>query len=77
MLLPKRVKRRRVHRGRMKGKAMRGNTLAYGEFVPSYLVGGDVLDAPRKQTGGDTPPLRRMVLYDCRGGVSPPALKAN
>jgi len=32
MLLPKRVKRRRVHRGRMKGKAMRGNTLAYGEF---------------------------------------------
>ena len=32
MLLPKRVKRRRVHRGRMKGKAMRGNTLAYGEY---------------------------------------------
>ena len=32
MLLPKRVKYRRVHRGRMKGKATRGNTLAYGEF---------------------------------------------
>ena len=32
MLLPKRVKYRRVHRGRMKGKAMRGNTIAYGEF---------------------------------------------
>ena len=32
MLLPKRVKYRRVHRGRMTGKAMRGNTLAYGEF---------------------------------------------
>ena len=32
MLLPKRVKYRRVHRGRMKGKAMRGNFLAYGEF---------------------------------------------
>ena len=26
MLLPKRVKYRRVHRGRMTGKAMRGNT---------------------------------------------------
>ena len=32
MLLPKRVKYRRVHRGRMTGKATRGNTLAYGEF---------------------------------------------
>lgn len=32
MLLPKRVKHRRVHRGRMKGKATRGNTVTYGEF---------------------------------------------
>ena len=32
MLLPKRVKYRRVHRGRLTGKAMRGNTIAYGEF---------------------------------------------
>ena len=32
MLLPKRVKYRRVHRGRMTGKALRGNTLAYGEY---------------------------------------------
>ena len=32
MLLPKRVKYRRVHRGRMKGKAMRGNVVNYGEF---------------------------------------------
>ena len=32
MLLPKRVKYRRVHRGRMTGKAIRGNTIAYGEF---------------------------------------------
>ena len=32
MLLPKRVKFRRVHRGRLKGKAMRGNFLAYGDF---------------------------------------------
>ena len=32
MLLPKRVKYRRVHRGRMTGKATRGNTVAYGEY---------------------------------------------
>ena len=32
MLMPKRVKYRLVHRGRMTCKAMRGNTLAYGEF---------------------------------------------
>ena len=30
--MPKRVKRRRVHRGRMKGKANRGNTVTYGEY---------------------------------------------
>jgi len=32
MLMPKRVKRRRVFRGRMKGKAHRGNFLAYGDY---------------------------------------------
>ena len=32
MLLPKRVKYRRVQRGRLKGKAMRGNTVTYGDF---------------------------------------------
>jgi len=32
MLLPKRVKYRRVHRGRLKGKATRGNFVAYGDF---------------------------------------------
>ena len=32
MLLPKRVKYRRVMRGRMTGKANRGNKIAYGEF---------------------------------------------
>ena len=32
MLLPKRVKYRRVHRGRMTGKATRGNKVTYGEF---------------------------------------------
>ncbi len=32
MLMPKRVKRRRVHRGRMKGIATKGNKIAYGEY---------------------------------------------
>ena len=32
MLLPKRVKHRRVQRGRLKGKATRGNTVSYGDF---------------------------------------------
>lgn len=32
MLMPKRVKRRKVQRGRMTGKASRGNTLAYGDY---------------------------------------------
>lgn len=32
MLMPKRVKYRKAHRGRMKGKATRGNTVAFGEF---------------------------------------------
>ena len=32
MLMPKRVKRRKVQRGRMKGKAHKGNVIAYGEF---------------------------------------------
>ncbi len=32
MLLPKRVKYRRVHRGRLTGKAYRGTTVSHGEF---------------------------------------------
>lgn len=32
MLLPKRVKYRRVHRGRLKGTASRGNKVTYGEY---------------------------------------------
>ena len=32
MLMPKRVKRRKQHRGRMTGKALRGNKIAHGEY---------------------------------------------
>ena len=41
MLLPKRVKYRRVHRGRLKGKAMRGNAetrMGSGKGSPEYWV---------------------------------------
>ena len=32
MLIPKRVKRRKQHRGKMKGSAQKGNVIAYGEY---------------------------------------------
>lgn len=37
MLMPKRVKRRRVHRGRMKGRATRGNKITYGDYAIQAL----------------------------------------
>ncbi len=40
MLLPKRVKYRRVHRGRMKGKALRGNKVNYGDYGIAALEPG-------------------------------------
>ena len=47
MLLPKRVKYRRVHRGRLTGKAMRGNKIAYGDFAlvstePAWITGNQI-----------------------------------
>ena len=47
MLLPKRVKYRRVQRGRMKGKATRGNFIAYGEYglvatEPSWITSNQI-----------------------------------
>jgi len=47
MLMPKRVKRRRVFRGRMKGKALRGNMVAYGDFglaalEPSWITSNQI-----------------------------------
>lgn len=40
MLLPKRTKYRRQHRGRMKGRARRGNKISYGEFGLQALAPG-------------------------------------
>ena len=62
MLLPKRVKYRRVHRGRMKGKAMRGNTITYGEF-------GLVAMEPGWITSNQIEAARiAMTRYTKRGG---------
>ena len=62
MLMPKRVKYRRQHRGRMKGKAQKGNTLAYGEYglqaLDSTWLTANQIEAAR----------RAMTRYIKRGG---------
>lgn len=55
MLMPKRVKRRRVHRGRMKGTAQKGNQLAYGDYglqalEPSWITSNQIEAARRAMT---------------------------
>ena len=47
MLMPRRVKRRKQHRGRMKGKALRGNKVTYGQFglqamEPAWITGNQI-----------------------------------
>ena len=65
MLLPKRVKYRRVHRGRMTGKATRGNTIAYGEFGLQALE--PRLDHQQSDRGG---PYRHDPLHQAwRSGL--------
>ena len=62
MLMPKRVKFRRVHRGRMKGKATRGNFVSNGEFglmatEPAWITSNQI-EAARVA----------MTRYTKRGG---------
>ena len=50
MLLPKRVKYRRVHRGRMTGKALRGNKVSYGDYglqslEPAWITSNQIESA--------------------------------
>ena len=62
MLLPKRVKYRRVHRGRLTGKATRGNTVTYGEY-------GLVAAEPAWITSNQIEAARiAMTRYTKRGG---------
>ncbi|KXB46242.1 ribosomal protein L16 [Tissierellia bacterium KA00581] len=55
MLMPKRVKYRRVHRGRMTGKALRGNTISYGDYAiqalePCWMTSNQIESARRAMT---------------------------
>ena len=57
MLLPKRVKYRRVQRGRMTGKATRGNTITYGEYglqatEPAWITSNQIEAARVTKRGG-------------------------
>ena len=62
MLMPKRVKYRRVQRGRLTGKAMRGNTLSQGSY-------GLVATEPAWITGAQIEAARiAMTRYTKRGG---------
>ena len=62
MLMPKRVKRRKVMRGRMKGQAHRGNFLAYGEY-------GIVATQPGWVTSNQIEAARvAMTRFTKRGG---------
>ena len=62
MLLPKRVKYRRVHRGRLKGKAYRGNKVTYGDFGLQALE-------PARITSNQIESARiAMTRYIKRGG---------
>ena len=50
MLMPKRVKRRKQFRGRMTGKALRGNTITYGDYglmamEPSWITSNQIESA--------------------------------
>ena len=50
MLMPKRVKYRRVQRGRLKGKATRGNKVTYGDFglvalEPAWIKANQIEEA--------------------------------
>jgi large subunit ribosomal protein L16 len=62
MLMPKRVKFRKMHRGRMRGKAQRGSTIAFGTYAlqamePHWITSRQI-EAAR----------RAIVRYLRRGG---------
>lgn len=62
MLMPKRVKYRKVMRGRLKGQAWRGNSVSFGTYglqaIESHYITSRQIEAAR----------RAMVRYIRRGG---------
>jgi large subunit ribosomal protein L16 len=61
MLMPKRVKYRKAHRGRMKGKASRGATVSFGEYGLQALE-------PSWMTSRQIEAARRAVVRHVRRG---------
>ena len=62
MLSPKRTKYRKPHRGRLKGQAMRGNKISFGDFAIQALEPGWITS--RQIEAG----RRAMSRYARRGG---------
>ena len=62
MLMPKRVKRRKQFRGRLKGKALRGNTITHGDFV---IVALEPIWVTSRQIEADRIAMTRYIK---RGG---------
>ena len=62
-LMPKRVKFRKSQRGKVRGKATRGNTVSYGEFGLQSLEGGwlsaEAIDKARQDDQGEGGGKRR------------------
>lgn len=61
MLMPKRVKYRKAHRGRMKGIASRGNRISFGEYGLQALE-------PCWMTGRQIEAARRAIVHHMRRG---------
>ena len=62
MLSPKRTKWRKPHRGNRKGKALRGNTIAFGDYALQALEPGWITS--RQIEAG----RRAMSRYAKKGG---------
>ena len=63
MLAPKKMKYRKLHRGRsqLKGKAMRGNSMSFGEYGLKALTAGEV-------TSRQIEAARRAITHYCKRG---------
>jgi large subunit ribosomal protein L16 len=62
MLQPKRVKYRKIQKGRIRGKAQSGNTLVFGDFGLQALEGA-------RLTARQIEAARRAIVHDLRRGV--------
>lgn len=63
MLAPKRLKFRKLHRGRsqLKGKSMRGNTISFGDYALKSITAGEV-------NSRQIEAARRAITHYCKRG---------